>query len=82
MVQAFLIYFRLPNLGITLSAMTAGTLSMSLNTGAYIAEIVRSGIDAIDPGQRGSRPDFVYGRWSYCGAVSYTHLTLPTTSRV
>ena len=34
MVQAFLIYFGLPNLGITLSAMTAGTLSMSLNTGA------------------------------------------------
>jgi len=25
---------------------------MSLNTGAYIAEIVRSGIHAIDPGQR------------------------------
>ena len=50
MVQAFLIYFGLPNLGITLSAMTAGTLSMSLNTGAYIAEIVRSGIHAIDPG--------------------------------
>ena len=49
MVQAFLIYFGLPNLGITLSAMTAGTLSMSLNTGAYIAEIVRSGIHAIDP---------------------------------
>lgn len=70
MVQAFLIYFRLPNLGITLSAMTAGTLSMSLNTGAYIAEIVRSGIDAIDPVQRGSRPDFVYGRWSYCGGCA------------
>lgn len=49
MVQAFLIYFGLPNLGITLSAMTAGTLSMSLNTGAYIAQIVRSGIHAIDP---------------------------------
>lgn len=70
MVQAFLIYFGLPNLGITLSAMTAGTLSMSLNTGAYIAEIVRSGIHAIDPGQRGSRPDFVYGRWSYCGGCA------------
>lgn len=50
MVQAFLIYFGLPNLGITFSAMTAGVLSMSLNTGAYIAEIVRSGIHAIDPG--------------------------------
>lgn len=32
---------------------------ITLNTGAYIAEIVRSGIHAIDPGQRGSRPDFV-----------------------
>ena len=52
MVQAFLIYFGLPNLGITFSAMTAGVLSMSLNTGAYIAEIVRSGIHAIAPGQR------------------------------
>lgn len=52
MVQAFLIYFGLPNLGITMSAMTAGVLAMSLNTGAYIAEIVRSGIHAVDPGQR------------------------------
>lgn len=52
MVQAFLIYFGLPNIGITMNAMTAGVLSMSLNTGAYVAEIVRSGIHAIDPGQR------------------------------
>ena len=51
MVQAFLIYFGLPNLGITFSAMTAGVLSMSLNTGAYIAEIVRSGIMSVDIGQ-------------------------------
>lgn len=36
------------------SGIQTGTavLSMSLNTGAYIAEIVRSGIHAIDPGQR------------------------------
>lgn len=52
MVQAFLIYFGLPNLGITMDAMTAGILAMSLNTGAYIAEIIRSGIHAVDPGQR------------------------------
>ena len=51
MIQAFLIYFGLPNLGVTFSAMTAGVLSMSLNTGAYIAEIVRSGIMSIDQGQ-------------------------------
>ena len=51
-ILGVVIYFGLPNLGITFSAMTAGVLSMSLNTGAYIAEIVRSGIHAIDPGQR------------------------------
>lgn len=43
---------------------------ITLNTGAYIAEIVRSGIHAIDPGQRGSRPDSVYGRWSHCGGCA------------
>ena len=52
MVQAFLIYFGLPNLGITMTAMPAGVLAMALNTGAYIAEIVRSGIHAVDNGQR------------------------------
>jgi len=51
MVQAFLIYFGLPNLGVTFSAMTAGVLSMSLNTGAYIAEIVRGGILSVNIGQ-------------------------------
>ena len=72
MVQAFLIYFGLPNLGITFSAMTAGVLSMSLNTGAYIAEIVRSGIHAIDPGQRSSQSTWnalASGNASNCGTT-------------
>ncbi len=72
MVQAFLIYFGLPNLGITFSAMTAGVLSMSLNTGAYIAEIVRSGIHAIDPGQKSSQSTWnalASGNASNCGTA-------------
>jgi His/Glu/Gln/Arg/opine family amino acid ABC transporter permease subunit len=52
MVQLYLIYYGLPSFGIKLTAITAGILGMSLNTSAYIAEIVRSGIHAIDPGQR------------------------------
>lgn len=52
MVQAFLVYFGLPNLGISLSALPAGVIAMSLNTGAYIAEIVRAGIYGVDKGQR------------------------------
>lgn len=52
LVQLYLIYFGLPNFGIQFSAITAGILGMALNTGAYIAEIVRSGIHAVDYGQR------------------------------
>lgn len=51
MVQLFILYFGLPQLGIKLSSMTAGILGLAVNTGAYIAEIVRSGIQAIDKGQ-------------------------------
>ena len=63
MVQAFLIYFGLPNLGITFSAMTAGVLSMSLNTGAYIAEIVRSGIQSIHKGQLEAAMSLGFSKW-------------------
>lgn len=51
MVQLFILYFGLPQLGIKLSSMTAGVLGLAVNTGAYITEIVRAGIQAIDKGQ-------------------------------
>ena len=51
LVQLFILYFGLPQLGVELSSMAAGILGIGLNTGAYIAEIIRSGIIAIDSGQ-------------------------------
>lgn len=51
MVQLFILYFGLPQLGIKLSSMTAGILGLAINTGAYITEIIRAGIQAIDKGQ-------------------------------
>lgn len=50
-VQLFILYFGLPQLGIRLSGMTAGILGLGLNTGAYVTEIIRSGIQSIDTGQ-------------------------------
>ncbi|MGY3779701.1 amino acid ABC transporter substrate-binding protein/permease [Isobaculum melis] len=51
-VLAFFIYFGIPSLtGIRLSATIAGITTLSLNAGAYIAEIVRGGINAVDNGQ-------------------------------
>jgi polar amino acid transport system permease protein len=51
-VQLLIVYFALPDaLGITLSPITAGIITLGLNSTAYLAEIIRAGINAIDPGQ-------------------------------
>lgn len=52
MVQLFIIYFGLPNLiGFPLPDMLAAILALSMNSAAYIAEIIRAGIQAVDKGQ-------------------------------
>lgn len=52
LVQAFFFYFGVPAVtGISLDALTAGVITLSLNAGAYITEIVRGGIQSVDPGQ-------------------------------
>lgn len=51
MVQLFILYFGLPQLGFKLSSMTAGVVGLAINTGAYITEIIRAGIQAVDNGQ-------------------------------
>ncbi len=51
-VQAMVVYYGSMQLfGIDMSAMFAGFLVVSINTGAYMAETVRGGIDSIDIGQ-------------------------------
>ena len=57
LVQTFFIYFGAPqfiqSLGFNfrLSPFAAGIITLSMNAGAYIAEIFRGGIEAIDHGQ-------------------------------
>lgn len=51
-VLAFFVYFGIPlAAGIRLNALTAGIIALSLNAGAYMAEIVRAGIQSVDKGQ-------------------------------
>jgi polar amino acid transport system permease protein len=47
LVQLFWIFFALPLLGLHLPAWTAGVLALSLNIGAYGAEVVRGAIQAV-----------------------------------
>jgi His/Glu/Gln/Arg/opine family amino acid ABC transporter permease subunit len=48
----FLIYFGLVPLGIVLQSFPAAVVALGLNGAAYVAEIYRAGIQAVDRGQR------------------------------
>ncbi|WP_066874792.1 amino acid ABC transporter permease [Clostridium mediterraneense] len=53
LVQLYLVYFAIPvTVGIKFDPMTAGIITLSLNSGAYVAEIIRAGILAVDKGQK------------------------------
>lgn len=51
LVQLFVIYYGLPHIGILIEAFPAAILVFSLNEGAYCAEIVRAGLEAVPVGQ-------------------------------
>lgn len=51
LLQVFIVYLGLPQVGIVLSAIPAAVLALGLNYGAYMAEIVRSGIQGVPRGQ-------------------------------
>lgn len=51
LVQIYIVYFALPQLGIQLDPIPAGVLAIGINSGAYNSEIFRGGIQSIDKGQ-------------------------------
>lgn len=51
-VQAMVIYYGLRTFGVSITPIPAGILVTFLNTGAYMSETVRAGINSIDIGQR------------------------------
>ena len=51
LLQLFYLFFVLPFVGITMSPMLTAILGLGINYGAYMSEIYRSGIEAVDRGQ-------------------------------
>jgi polar amino acid transport system permease protein len=66
-LQLFFAYFALPSLGINLSPMMAGILSLGMCVGAYLSEVFRAAILAVDRGQ-----------WEASGALA---MSWPMTMR-
>jgi len=52
LMQLFFVYFGLPYLGYDVTKSFAAILALTLYSGAYIAEIIRAGIEAVPKGQR------------------------------
>jgi polar amino acid transport system permease protein len=51
LVTLLFLYYGLPSVGVRLDAFTVAIIALSITSGAYIGEIVREGIQSIDPGQ-------------------------------
>ena len=61
-VQLFVVYFGLPNIGILLSAFASAVLVFSVSVGAYCSETVRAAIESVPVGQMEA---------GYCVSMNY-----------
>lgn len=77
MVQLYFLYYGLPQLGINLNAYLASVLGLSLNIGAYMAEIIRGGLASVDKGQFEAAKALGFSK-----AQTMRHIIYPQTLRV
>ncbi|HEX6120142.1 MAG TPA: amino acid ABC transporter permease [Dongiaceae bacterium] len=77
LVQIFLIYLGLPQLGPVPDAIPAGIIALSLNYGAYLSEIFRSGIISVPAGQREAGASLGLPGW-----VVFWTIVLPQATRI
>lgn len=59
LVQLYIIYF-----GFDFESITAGVIALSINSAAYVAEIIRSGIEGIDNGQMEASRSLGMSHWT------------------
>ncbi len=76
-IQVFFLYNGLPHLGVMLPVLVVGVLGVGVYHGAYIAEVVRAGIQSI---HRGQLEAGLSQGFSYVGAMR--HIILPQAARV
>lgn len=69
-VLAFFVYYGVPygiktifDIKFTFNSLQAGTVCLAVNCGAYMSEIIRAGIQAIDPGQMEAARSLGLGYW-------------------
>ncbi len=77
LIQLYLIFYGLPNIGVRLSPLVAAVVGLGLNYGAYEAENYRAGIEAIPRGQMEAALSLGMTR-----AQSLRHVVVPQAMRM
>ena len=75
-VQAMVIYYGSMQMGLRMPVLVAAVLIVSVNTGAYMAEIVRGGIISVNKGQKEAACAIGMTHWQ-----SMVHVVLPQAVR-
>lgn len=75
-VQAMVIYYGSMQMGLRMPVLVAAVLIVSVNTGAYMAEIVRGGIISVPKGQKEAACAIGMTHWQ-----SMVHVVLPQAVR-
>lgn len=81
LLQLFYIYYGLPELGVVINGFVAGVLGLTLNFGAYLAELFRSGIQSVDAGQYEAARALACGARSGCSASCCRRRCAPYSPR-
>ncbi|WP_299574817.1 ABC transporter substrate-binding protein/permease [uncultured Williamsia sp.] len=69
LVQLFIIFFALPELGIVVSPFPAAIVAFSLNVGGYAAEVIRAAIGSINRGQWEASQSLGLSQWETLRSV-------------
>jgi polar amino acid transport system permease protein len=77
LVVLLIVFFTLPQIGISLPAFWAGVLGLSLNVGAYLAEVFRAAFGAVDRGEQEAALSIGMSR-----TTVFLRVTLPQAMRV
>jgi polar amino acid transport system permease protein len=77
LVLLYLLYFGLPESGITLPAFATAVISLSWTTGAYSSELFRSGLAAVPKGQREAALTSGLHGWT-----GFRYIVLPQAIRI
>jgi ABC-type amino acid transport system permease subunit len=81
LAQLYFLYFGLPNFGVVMPEVVIGIVALSINSGAYVSEIIRSGIITIPPGQLEASASSGMTTGSRCGSSFFRKPCAPWCPR-